>query len=203
MSILVHNRVMKKKDPNVLKRLGIFNAKDAQREISISRHTLARWAEQGILQRVGRGQYIHPHSSIAPEDLDFALACAQFGPLAFIGGLSALFYYGLIEQVPQQIWIIVPKAKKSESSHNKYKCLRTNSSTKIGVDKKEHFKITNIERTLIESLKFASKIGPRIVIKATRHALEDGLTTESKLGKIAVKLQMKNTLERYWEAIVV
>lgn len=187
---------------NQLKLLGIFNTKEAQVKFGISQPTLSRWAAKGRIKRIGRGLYIHPEFIIPPEELDFAIACAHFGFHSAVGGLSALFHYQLIEQIPQQIWMIVPSSRKDQSSESKYKCLRTCTTMQIGIENKKHFRITNIERTLLEAMRFATKIGPRVVIAATREAFKEGLTTESKLGKMAEKLGMKAILKKYWEAIV-
>ena len=69
--------------------------------------------------------------------------------------------------------------------------------------RKKYFKITNVERTLLEAMKFATKIGQRTAISATRKALREGLTTEKKLVQMSSRLKMKNTLEKYWEAIII
>ena len=145
---------------------------------------------------------MHPESLINPEEMDFAIACTRFGRESAIGGPSALFYYRLIEQVSQQVWVIVPSSTRDQSHHSKFKCLRTKTKLKHGVNHKKYFKITNIERTLIESLKFSSKIGLNTVIKAMRKAIEEGLTTEVKIGRMATKLKMENVLKKYWAAIV-
>ncbi len=146
---------------------------------------------------------MHPKSSIKPEELDFAITCTHFGAQAVIGGLSALFYYGLIDQAPQQIWVIIPPSRKDQTSMGQFKCLRTTTTLSYGIHEKKYFRITNIERTLIESLKFSSKIGPRIAIQATRLALEENLTTLAQLGRMADNLKMSKILEKYWESIVV
>ncbi len=187
---------------NQLKSLGIFSTKEALGKLKISQPTLSRWATEGRIKRINRGLYIHSEFTIDPEELDFAIACNHFGPQSAVGGLSALFHYQLIEQIPQQIWMVVPSSRKDQSSECKYKCLRTNTTLEFGIDNKKYFRITNIERALLEAMKFATKIGPRIVIAATRKAFEEALTTESKLGKMAKKLEMKTVLKKYWEAIV-
>ena len=186
-----------------LQSMGLFKSNEIQKKIGISQSTLSRWVSKGFIKHVSRGLYIHPQSSVLPEYLDFAIACSHFGPKSAIGGLSALFYYGLIEQAPEQVWLIVPSSRKYESAQRKYKCLRTHTSLRIGIDKKKYFKITNIERTLLEAMKFATKIGQRTAISSTRKAFEEKLTTEKKLVQMSSRLKMKNVLEKYWEAIVV
>lgn len=62
--------------------------------------------------------------------------------------------------------------------------------------------MTNIERTIIEALRYSSKLGPRLAINAARKALQDNLTTERKLGEMATKLKLRPVIEKFWEAIV-
>ena len=196
-------RYMDRATHKKLQSIGLFKPDEVQKKIGISQSTLSRWVSKGFIKHVSRGFYIHPQSSVLPEHLDFAIACSHFGLKSAIGGLSALFYYGLIEQVPEQVWLIVPSSRKDESAQRKYKCLRTHTSLKIGIDKKKHFKITNIERTLLEAMKFATKIGQRTAISSARKAFKEKLTTEKKLVQMSSRLKIKNVLEKYWESIVV
>ena len=183
--------------------MGLFQLNEIQKKIGVSQSTLSRWTRKGLIKHVSRGLYIHPQSSVLPEHLDFAIACSHFSSKSIIGGLSALFYYGLIEQAPEQVWLIVPSSRKDESIQKKYKCLRTHTSLRIGIDKKAYFRISNIERTLLEAMKFATKVGQRTAISSARKALTEGLTTEKKLAQMSSRLKMKNVLQKYWEAIVV
>ncbi len=105
------NKLVSKK----LQSMGLFRLSEAQKKTNISQSTLYRWAKKGFITHVRRGLYIHPKSPILPEYLDFAIACSHFGPKSAIGGLSALFHYGLIEQIPQQVWLIVLPSRKDES----------------------------------------------------------------------------------------
>ena len=185
-----------------LRSMGLFKFSEVRKK-GISQPVFFRWVNKGLIRRISRGLYIHPQSSILiMEYLDFAAACSRFGTQSAIGGLSALFYYRLIEQAPQQVWVVVPSSCKDESNQKKYKCLRTQTPLNIGIDKKKYFRITNIDRTLIETMKFSTKIGKRIVISSARKALQEGLTTEKKLAQMASYLKMKSVLEKYWEAIV-
>ena len=186
-----------------LQSMGLLKPDEVQKKIGISQSTLSRWVDKGLIKHVSRGLYIHPQTSVLPEHLDFAIACSRFGFKSAIGGLSALFYYGLIEQAPEQVWLIVPPARKDESNQKKYKCLRTQTSLRIGIDKKKDFKITNVERTLLEAMKFAIKIGQRTAISFARKALKERLTTKKKLVQMSSRLKIKNVLEKYWEAIVI
>ena len=189
-----------KSESKDLKAMGLVTANEVQKKLRISQPTLSRWVKSGAVLRLSHGLYVHPDHEIPPQDLDFAVACAKFGEKSAVGGLSALFHYGLTDQPPAQVWIIAPTSK---ADHNRlYRILRTKTSLKHGITDLEFYRISDIERTVVEALKFAAKIGPRVAINAARKALKDGLTTEKKLGEMAKKLKLSSVLEKYWEAIV-
>ncbi len=178
----------------------LLNAAQLRKFLRVSQATLSRFVKNRDIVRIGYGFYTHPECSISPEEIDFAVACARFGPSSSIGGLTALFHYNLIDQPPSQIWIITPPKK---SDHNIfYRTLRTKTSPKVGVNHFEFYRMTSIERTIIEALKFKTKIGERVAINAARKALQKKWTTEKKLGEMASKLNLRSTIEKYWEFIV-
>ena len=184
----------------LIKKAGLIKTSEAKKNFGISQPTLSRWAKLGLIEKIGQGLYLHPDSSIDYGTLDFSIACSTFGPRSFIGGLSALYYYGLIEQPPQQVWVLVPPEKVSRNL--KFRCLRTINSFRFGIKKLDYFRISSIERAIIESLKYASKIGERNALHAARKALKQGLTSEVKLGQMATLLKLGNVLKKYWESIV-
>lgn len=186
--------------PESVRNLGITTAKQIQKKLGISQPTLSRWVKSGDLLKLSHGFYVHPKFGIPPQELDFAVACAKFGPKSTIGGLTALFHYGLTEQPPAQVWVVVPPVKAYSSPY--YKTLRTKTSPKVGIDSFKFYRITSIERSIIEALKFSTKIGPRVAINAARIALREGKTTEKKLGEMAKKMKSRSAFEKYWEAIV-
>ena len=188
-----------KKALQTLRSRGVFRAKDAVK-LGIPRTTLARLTEEGELNRLGRGLYIHPNSPIDDAERDFALACARFGPRSVIGGPTALFHYGLIEQVPVQIWLLVPTQKNTTS--RQYRIIRTGLSSKVGVNDNGSYRITTVERTIAEAFRYASKIGLRTAVHAARKALSQGLTTEQKVFEVAKKLKIENHILKVWEAVI-
>lgn len=183
-----------------LKSLGLFTAHEAKKKAGISQPTLSRFVKAGQIHRAGRGLYFHPDAKILPETLDFTVACLKFGTRSAIGGMSALFYHQLIDQVPSQIWVLVSPTRTDRNPL--YRCLRSKTTFRYGIDSIGSYRITNLDRTLIEALKFATKIGPRIAIQATRKAISEGRTNEKKLGEMAEKLKLRKFFEKFWESIV-
>jgi predicted transcriptional regulator of viral defense system len=183
---------------NGFEKSGPFTSTEAQK-VGLSRSALYRLVKEGRLKKLARGLFLHPKSKINYETLDFAIAQALFGSKAVIGGLTALFEYRLIEQVPQRIWVLVPPSIRSR--HKRYRLIRTQTSYEIGIDDHGTYKMTNIDRTLIEALHYSTKIGLGTAYKAIRTALAEKKTTHAKLARVAKNLGMYNVIVRHWEAI--
>ena len=132
-----------KKQIDRLLPLGVFSTKEATERLSISQPTLSRWiAQSDLIQKVSRGYYVHTKASINYEYLDYIVACKKFGKNAVIGGLSAIEFYKLTEQVSPQVWVLVPPLRRV-STDNKYKVIKTKSSLKVGVTSIEGFRIVS------------------------------------------------------------
>ncbi len=189
---------MTKGQESKLKKLGVFTLAQAQK-LGLSQQSLSKLVQKEKLRRVSRGLYLHPKAHIDRE-IEFQIACAKFGSNSAIGGLSALFYYNLAEQVPQQTWVIVPPEKIT--SQKEYRLIRTKTSLDKGVVTGKGYRIVSIERAIIEGLKLATKIGERTAIKAARDAIKDRQTTLTKIGKMAKDLKLDSVLTKYFEAIV-
>lgn len=189
---------MTEKQEKALSRMGLFKTEEAEK-LGLSRPDLSRLVQNEIILRVGRGIYIHK-SNQTSADIGFKIACAKFGTDAAIGGLSALFHYNLIEQVPQQTWVLVPPNTKTKEKG--YRLMRTKANLNKGVISKDGYKIVSVERALLEALRFSSKIGERTALGAVRKAFSQKLTNEGKLGRMAKELGLFSVVAKNFEAIV-
>ena len=181
-----------------IKKLGVFHLYQAK-ALGLSHQRISELVQEGQILRVGHGLYLHPEVKIDSE-IEFEIACAKFGGEAVIGGLTALYYYGLIEQVPQQTWVLLPAHKVSHSK--RYKTIRSKVSLETEVVIKKGYKIVSIERALIEGLKYVSKIGERTALGAVRKAIQKKLTNLNKIGKATEKLEMDSVLDKYFEILL-
>lgn len=188
---------MTKKQEKALLSLGLFKVRAAEK-LGLSQQDLSRLTKNGVLIRAGRGVYFHWEANIT-DDVEFRVACLKFGPKSVIGGLSALFHYNLIEQVPEQTWVLVSPTVHTKES--RYRLTRTKADLGIGVLVKPGYRILTIERALLEGLRLASKIGERTAIGAVRRAFAQRLTTEAKLGRTAKELGLISTVAKFSEAI--
>jgi predicted transcriptional regulator of viral defense system len=189
---------MNKAKETKLKKLGIFTLAQAS-ELGISQQSLSKLVKQEKIKRVDRGIFLHPEASLSRE-YDFQIACAKLGPHAVIGGMSALFYYNLIEQAPKQTWVLVKPHKIT--SNRSYRLIRTQTPLDKGIVVGNGYKVASIERAIMEGFKLVSKIGERTAIHACRTAIQQKQTTLKKIGMTAKELGLDSYLTKYFEAII-
>ncbi len=180
-------------------KLGIFTQVQAD-DIGLPQYAMSRLVAQGKLLRLSRGIFAHPDTKLIDDKIAYRIACARFGEESAVAGLSALFEYGLTDQPPGHIWMIVPTS--IQSSLSEYRLMRTSRNFNVGIKNETSYRIVSIERAAIEGLKFMSKIGERTALKAVRKALSNRQTTETKLSRMAEALNLTTTLRKHFEAIV-
>jgi len=183
-----------------LEKLRVFTRSDI-RKIGLPRSLFYKLIQDEKIEKLAHGFYLYTGTSnIEPEELDFIVACKKFGENSVIGGLSALAYYNLIEEIPHQIWVLVPDSKQTTNKF--YRLIRTKySSSSIGIEKHAYYKITTLERTLVEALLYASKIGLDTAIGAIVKAVKSKQTSLSKIGNMAERMNKKNVIKKHWLSI--
>jgi predicted transcriptional regulator of viral defense system len=188
---------MNKQQETKLKKIGVFSRSQAE-AMGLSHQSLSRLVKEEKILRVGRGMYFHSEGHLG-RDIDYQVACTKFGPESVIGGITALFHYNLIEQVPGQVWVLVPPA---QTTHTRlYRLIRTKTKLDRCIIRADGYRIVTVERAVLEGLKMAKKIGERTAVQAARVALTSGQTTEGKLGKAAKELGLDSVLTKYFEVI--
>ena len=189
--------MMDKRQQPQIKKLGVFTLAQGK-SVGISQQDISRLVAAKNLVRLGRGIYLHPKASL-DKDVGFQIAYSKFGPGSAIGGLSALSHYNLAEQVPGEIWVMVPPEKRTRETG--YKLIRTKTRLDKQVTDEKGYRIVTVERAVLEALKFITKIGERTAIKAARESLANRQTTEMKLAKAATELGLESVLARHLEVI--
>lgn len=178
--------------------LGVFRTAGAI-EVGISQPRLSRMVASGFVEKLESGIFIHRDAEW-PENLEFVVACLRVGSQSTIGGLSALFYYGLTDQAPDQTWLMVPTAGRGK--YPNYRIIYTNHDPTVEVEDHGSWRVVTIERAIIEAFKYQTKLGFQTALTAARTAILEGKTTEEKLHKAAKKMRLWPTLSKNWEAIV-
>ncbi len=178
--------------------MGVFTTDEAV-QAGLSQPTLSRLTSKGKITKIRNAVYVHPDSNINPQEYDLAVACKYFGKAATVGGLTALFYHGLVDRSPKRIWVLVPYNQKS--ANPLYRCLRTKTSPSKGIEIHKYFRVTNLERTLVEALRYSTKIGFPTALNAVRKALAEKRTDEAKLLQTAKQLGLQSVIQKYWDVL--
>lgn len=186
----------KRQEPKI-KKLGVFTLAQGK-SLGMSQQGISRLVAVKDLVRLGRGIYLHPDAHLE-RDVGFQIAYSKFGPASAIGGLSALYHYNLAEQVPGETWVVVPPGKRTRVKG--YKLIRTKTRLDKEITDEKGYRIVNVERAVLEALKFITKIGERTAIKAARESLVKRMTTEAKLARAAKELGLEAVLAKHLEII--
>jgi len=155
-------------------------------------------AEEQVL-RLSRGVYVLPGADLDDESLFRAATMRIEGPSA-ICLLSALAFYGITDQIPKKVWLLVPESK--QTAHKDIRLLRRNDPQwKTGIVTHDGYKITNIERTLVDALALKRILGVSVGVSALKTALADKKTTLDKVLRMATQLKVDHRVMNYLEAL--
>lgn len=189
---------MKKKVPQK-HYLGVFTYQDAINQ-GMTRREIDNKLKSGIYVKLSRGQYIDMEALIPLEQIDFVVSYYKFKKKSVISGLTALFYHGLIEQAPHQIWLMVPESART--TEKKYRLIRTKKVSQKAIIDFEYFKIANIERSIVEAFKYSPKVGIRTAVTALVSAIKANKTTMTKIMNTAKEMGLEKPLRTHWELII-
>lgn len=167
-------------------------------KLGITRNKLQLLIQKDEVQKISRGVYQIAGSNLSDEEL-FQGATIRVGKQSAICLLSALAYYNLTDQIPKKIWIMLPARKRS--IHKDLRVFRSrNPKWKIGIADHKNFKITTIERTIVESLVNRKILGSTVVMEALRKALKEKKTNLNAILEMGKKLNLDNRIFHIIEA---
>ena len=152
------------------------------------------------IERVARGVYQRANKNYSDED-NFITTTVVIGKPCAVCLLSALEYYGLTDHIAKKTWLMVPVVKRTSVVNIKLfrkKLPRWN----IGIENKKLYSITNIERTLVESIVYRRMLGSDVAMSALKKAIKGNKTTLNKVWNMAGELGCKNRIKSIIEAFI-
>lgn len=179
--------------------LKIFKFKEAL-DRGLTRRTISRKIKTGEFLRLSHGLYLNVNTDLPIEHIDFIVAQNKFGEKSVICGLTSLFYHGLIEQAPQQIWVMVPQEIRTRDK--KYRVIRAKTVKEYGIVPNHPFRICDINRSIVEAFNYSTKIGIRTAMSAIVRAIKEKQTTMPEIMNTARELGLQNPIKRHWESII-
>lgn len=164
------NSILKKLD--FFKKSPSFSIKNAERR-GISRAMLAYYTRQGKLERIAKGIYRHPKSTLAVdiqwEDMVRILAQIPEGVVCLI---TALSIYNLTDEISREFWFAIPNQKRAPKI-KRAKFIRMRNMT-LGLTNKKigkiSIKIFDQERTVIDAFRYLDK---EVAIKALKRFIKN------------------------------
>jgi predicted transcriptional regulator of viral defense system len=183
---------------------GMLRARDLKLDPN-SRRYLARLAERGLIERIGRGIYITPAGEIS-EHHTFAEASLRV-PHAVICLLSALRFYDLTTEAPFATWIAIEN--KARTPHLDYPHLQvvrmSGASLTSGIE--EHLiagvrvRVYTPAKTVADCFKFRSRIGLDVAIEALRDYRRQRMGSMDELWKYAQICRVTRIIQPYMEVL--
>lgn len=140
--------------------------------LGISRATLSRLVERGVLERVGRGLYT-PTSAEVSEFHALAEAAKRV-PHGMVCLLSALRFHGLTTQAPFEVWIAIDRtARKPRVDYPPVRIARfSGEMLTFGVEKHRvdgvAVRVTSAAKTVADCFRYRNKIGLDVAIEALK-----------------------------------
>jgi predicted transcriptional regulator of viral defense system len=165
----------------------------------LSRNELERLLADGEIVRLGRGVYQLASADIGDEN-QFRAATKRIRGQSSVCTLSALAYYNLTDEIPKQVWLMVDAGRKS--SLKDVRLFRTRKPHwNIGIEAADGFKITTVERTIVDCLSYQHKFG-NLGVDALKRALKDKKTNLSKIVDMAERLGVGHKIAPFIRVLI-
>ena len=177
---------------------GPFTYKDAC-SYGLTQYKLQRLLEAEIIEKLEHGLYRSTGHDLSDEEL-YRRAIKKVGTPAAVCLLSALSHYDLSDSIPKQIWLMVPKEKRTKSRNIKLYRAR-DPHWEIGIISKDGYAITSLERTIVDALCLKKLLAGRLGIDALKAAISSKKTSPSKILDMARKLGLRHRILPYIEAL--
>ena len=166
---------------------------------------LARLAEEGRVERVGRGLY--RSLEMAPDEQHSLVEACQTVPGAVVCLLSALRFHDLGTQSPAEIWLAIGnKARIPRMELLPFHIVRF-SAVALAAGVEEHniegvrVRVFDPAKTVVDCFKYRHKIGLDVALEALRAGWQERRFTMDQLWRYAGICRMINVMRPYLEGL--
>ncbi len=194
----------------LMRQRGMLRASEFARA-GITAATLARMAESGAVQKLGRGLYQLPDAEI---DSNHSLAeAAKLVPKGVICLVSALAFHELTDTMPSRVWMAIgPKDRRPEQPALEFVRFSDEHFT-AGI---EHHRIEGVDvciyspaKTVVDLFRYRARQGPRyqkspglnLALEGLREALRQKKATPADIARRAREAHMWRVIEPYLDAM--
>ena len=173
-------------------------------QYGISRYTLYKMRDNGVLEQVSRG--IYRLLDLPPiSNPDLVTVSLRF-PRTVICLISALSFHEMTTQIPHEVSVAVPRAARMPTLDSPpvhaYKF--SAEAFKAGIEKHQIDGVTvqvySAEKTLADCFKYRNKLGMDVVLEALKLYRSQKKFNMDKLLKYARVCRVENIMKPYLEA---
>ena len=160
----------------------------------------------GTLEKIGPGRYRLATSTVT-ENHSLVLACSLV-PSSVVCLSSALLFHNLGTQLPQEVWLAVPRGTRVPSlAYPPIRVTRIAPALfELGIE--EHrieggvVRVYNVVRTVVDCFRFRNKIGLDVALEAIREYLRRPQRNLDRLMHYATIDRVAKAIRPYLEAMV-
>ena len=170
----------------------------------ISRYSLYKMRDEGILEQVSRG--IYRLVNLPPVSNPDLITVSLRFPKAVICLISALSYHGITTQIPHKVSVAVPRdARMPSLDYPPIQAYKFSADAfKAGIEKHQVDGITvqvySAEKTLADCFKYRNKLGMDIVLEALKLYRSQKKFNMDKVLKYARVCRVEKIMKVYLEA---
>lgn len=188
----------------------IFHANGGQMRMQeairkgISRHSLYKLLDDGVIEQLGRGVYrLASMPSVSRPDI---LAVAMRVPKAVVCLISALDFHGLTTQIPHRVDIAIPRSAGIPRIDHPPLAVKRFSDASYAAGIESHMidgasaKIYSAEKSLADSFKYRNKIGMEIALEALNLYRSRKKVQPAEILKYARICRVERVITPYLEA---
>jgi predicted transcriptional regulator of viral defense system len=171
----------------------------------LSRVDLARWVEDGVLVRVGRGLYAC--SDHAPSEHHSLVLVAKRVPDAVFCLLTALRFHELTTQSPHEVWIALNEdARKPRLEYPKLRVARfSEASLAAGIEQHRvegvTIRVYSAAKTVADCFKYRNKVGIDVAVEALRDYTRTHRGGANELARYARICRVARVMQPYLDAV--
>jgi len=176
------------------------------KEHGLPRDYLYILAQEGVIERIGRGLYQWPNIDLGRHHS--LVEVSKLAPNAVVALLSALNYHNMTTQNPHQIWLAIDrKAWRPEISYPPVRFVTMSAeSLHAGVETHSiegvQIKVFNPAKTVVDCFKYRGKIGIDVALEALREGWSAHKFTIDELQSYAKICRVQKVMQPYLESLV-
>ncbi len=172
----------------------------------IHQQIIMRMVNAGKIQRISRGLYMLEESDITANHSFVEVSCKI--RKAVICLISALQFHDIGTQLPNKIWIAIPRTNTKPNFTNPplninwYSGRAYTEGIEIKVIEGIPVKIYNIPKTIADCFKFRNKIGMEVAIESLKECVREKKVNTEDIMYYASICRVSNIIKPYMESII-